>query len=243
MNSNLKKYKDIHKGKRVFLIGNGPSLKDTELDLIKGEYSIAMNGISEIFGKTKWRPSYYVYTSTMIENKDWENVWSKFVDNVLKEDIIKAFIWRRFSRIINDKYNNIEWLNNVTDNKGNYLISEKWWPKNIEERIDKSATTMNVALQLANYMGFNEIILLGCDLMKESTDVKNDQNHFCKLYYKPFGNDKNKISKYNEKIKNVYILARKNIPQNIKIYNASLITKLDVLPKIDYKLYLKSNKI
>lgn len=41
-NENLKKYKNIHKGKRVFLIGNGPSLAQTDLDLIKDEYSIAM---------------------------------------------------------------------------------------------------------------------------------------------------------------------------------------------------------
>ena len=48
-NNNLKKYKNIHKGKRVFLIGNGPSLAQTDLDLIKDEYSIAMCRISLIY--------------------------------------------------------------------------------------------------------------------------------------------------------------------------------------------------
>ena len=39
----------IQLGKRVFLIGNGPSLNKTNLDLIKNEYSIAMNRISLIY--------------------------------------------------------------------------------------------------------------------------------------------------------------------------------------------------
>ena len=53
-NDDLKKYKNVHKGKRVFLIGNGPSLAKTNLDLIKDEYSIAMCRISLIYPKTTW---------------------------------------------------------------------------------------------------------------------------------------------------------------------------------------------
>ena len=45
MNTVFEQYKDIHKGKRVFLIANGPSLKDTNLDLLKDEITIAMNRI------------------------------------------------------------------------------------------------------------------------------------------------------------------------------------------------------
>ena len=42
----------------------------------------------------------------------------------------------------------------------------------------------NVALQIANYMGFSEIIILGADLGWKADDGKNnsDPNHFCKDY-------------------------------------------------------------
>lgn len=37
------KYKDIHKGERCFIIGNGPSLKKLDLSLLKDEYTITVN--------------------------------------------------------------------------------------------------------------------------------------------------------------------------------------------------------
>ena len=36
---------NIGLGKRIFLVGNGPSLNDMNLDLLENEYSIAMNRI------------------------------------------------------------------------------------------------------------------------------------------------------------------------------------------------------
>ena len=37
----IKSLKDIGLGKRVFLVGNGASLNDMNLDLLENEYSIA----------------------------------------------------------------------------------------------------------------------------------------------------------------------------------------------------------
>ena len=45
----LRKYKSIHKGKRCFIIGNGPSLTGSELDLIKEEITFASNKIFNIY--------------------------------------------------------------------------------------------------------------------------------------------------------------------------------------------------
>ena len=50
-NSVFESYKDIHKGKRVFLIANGPSLADTNLDFLENEISFAMNRISLLYNK------------------------------------------------------------------------------------------------------------------------------------------------------------------------------------------------
>ena len=67
---NLTQYNEISKleniglGKRIFLIGNGPSLNDMNLDLLENEDTIAMNRIELIYPKTKWRPTYYVFCSS-----------------------------------------------------------------------------------------------------------------------------------------------------------------------------------
>ena len=55
---------NIGLGKRIFLVGNGPSLNDMNLDLLENEYSIAMNRIELIYEKTSWRPSWYMFCSS-----------------------------------------------------------------------------------------------------------------------------------------------------------------------------------
>ena len=69
---NVKKFKNKHLGERCFIVGNGPSLKNTKLDLIKNEFSFAMNRISMIFDFTEWRPSYYSCTTTNIHRAEWK---------------------------------------------------------------------------------------------------------------------------------------------------------------------------
>ena len=53
----IRKYKDIGKGKRCFVIGNGPSLKVSDLERIKNEDCFAANRIFKIFPNTTWRPT------------------------------------------------------------------------------------------------------------------------------------------------------------------------------------------
>ena len=42
---------------RVFVVGNGPSLLETDLDLLVGEDSYACNSINRIYPTTPWRPT------------------------------------------------------------------------------------------------------------------------------------------------------------------------------------------
>ena len=44
----------------AFIVGNGPSLKKTNLDLLEGKLSYACNNIHLIYPRTKWRPTHYV---------------------------------------------------------------------------------------------------------------------------------------------------------------------------------------
>lgn len=46
---------------RVFIIGTGYSLRNVDLDLLKGEVSIAVNRINLLYDKFSWRPSLYIY--------------------------------------------------------------------------------------------------------------------------------------------------------------------------------------
>ena len=227
-NTVFEKYRDIHKNKRVFLIGNGPSLADTDLDLIKNEISIAMNRIPLIYNKNKsWRPTYYLFSSTNVKpEKPWHLKWKSSVIEAVSEKKTTPFISETLRSHIDPRgvYNNIKWFSSMSEYKpdasGN--ISEKCFSKNIIDRIDKSGTTMNLALQIAYFMGFNEIVFLGADL-----GWKKD------------------LATNNDPMRNIHSLAYKIFKErnkDIKFYNASLSTVLDVYPIIDYKDYI-NNKI
>jgi hypothetical protein len=41
----LEKFREIHKGERCFVVANGPSLKKTNLDLLRGELTFGLNRI------------------------------------------------------------------------------------------------------------------------------------------------------------------------------------------------------
>ena len=47
----LAELKDIHKGRRAFIIGNGPSLKQTDLSKLKNEITFGMNRIYLLFDR------------------------------------------------------------------------------------------------------------------------------------------------------------------------------------------------
>ena len=241
---------------RVFLIGNGPSLNKTDLDLIKDEYSIAMNRISLIFDKTEWRPTYYIFCSSNCDNPNWGKEWTSSIHKIIENDNIKPFIYSKYQKtilkdLIKNKYinekkiKNVEWFHSVSEKKPDNLgnIDPICFSSDIVKRIDKTGTTMNVALQLANYMGFEEIILLGCDLGFKPDNGLNDTdpNHFSKEYNADI--PEYKIDKINNQMRNVHKLARMKIDKKIKMYNATIIdkTQLDIYPRIDYKELIINN--
>ena len=79
-------FKGIHRNETLYIIGNGPSLNETDLDLISNSPSIAMNRISMIYKKlNKWRPTYYLFCSSNILNPIWGEEWGLSVINAVSE--------------------------------------------------------------------------------------------------------------------------------------------------------------
>ena len=62
----LAELKDIHKGKRAFIIGNGPSLKQTDLSKLKNEITFGMNRIYVIFPELGFHTTYYSATNDLV---------------------------------------------------------------------------------------------------------------------------------------------------------------------------------
>ena len=82
----LAELKDIHKGKRAFIIGNGPSLKQTDLSKLKNEITFGMNRIYVIFPELGFHTTYYSATNDL--------VIEQFHDDILALPMPKFLAWR-----------------------------------------------------------------------------------------------------------------------------------------------------
>lgn len=246
-NEVFRNYKNKHKGERVFLVANGPSLKDTDLNLIKNETSFAMNRISLMYEKTDWRPTYYLFSSTNVRpDKPWASKWLQSVWRAVDCSKTTSFVASIFKPYIDPHSNyNVKWFNSMSENKPDALgnINESCFSQDVVDRIDKTGTTMNLALQLCLHMGFNEIVFVGADLgWTKDLASNNDPNHFSKDYTA----DIPRPYKANNQMRNVHSLAIKKIHElnpDVKFYNASAKTVLDVYPIIDFEKYVNDNKL
>ena len=73
----LKQLHGAYKGKRCFIVCNGPSLRAEDLTKIheNGDISIGINAIARIYNQTPWRPTFLSATDDMVfSNKNRELV-------------------------------------------------------------------------------------------------------------------------------------------------------------------------
>ena len=162
----IRRWKNAHKGERVFLIGNGPSLTKTPLEKLSDEYTITTNKINKIFGNTRWRPDYYLLSSQSgtIKSEDVRDVLEAGTTCFVNEDREDDLDGRP------NLYDlTVEFPGNDprTECFGDPHVPEKsegFWSDEIHEHVYLYNTSIFPLYQLANYMGCNEIYLLGCDL-------------------------------------------------------------------------------
>lgn len=152
-NETLSLYKNRHKGERCFIVATGPSLKINDLEVLKsqGEICISVNGIFEAFKDTEWRPDYYVVgdpnavkkNRTAIKETDIKDIFvSDWAVNELEEVDDRIKIWHLDRRRKDGVCPQFSSDFSVTANTGCTIVYDG-------------------ALQLAAYMGFEKIYLLG----------------------------------------------------------------------------------
>lgn len=209
----LKAYKNIHQNEMCFIIGTGPSLNMKDLETIKGEYSFSVNSIILSFSDTSWRPTYYV-------------IQDKYGYEKLKDAIQAAHMPVIFNGI-SDKTMTPQMNMEYVPYPLNLLDHGKIIPKHITKFsndifkvVYAGHTVVYSAMQLAVYMGFTEIVILGVDC-----DYSGEVNHF-KAY--SVQNDPNAAYLMRES----YKVAKKYTDNHgIKIINATRNAKLDVFEK------------
>ncbi|MGN1134038.1 MAG: 6-hydroxymethylpterin diphosphokinase MptE-like protein, partial [Oscillospiraceae bacterium] len=162
--------KDKHKGQRCFIVATGPSLTLSDLDMLKGEITFGMNSICRIYDKTEWRPTYYGIQDIFVYPK-MKDVIEKYyhnAENVFVSDELSD-MYGLSSSYITYPFNSAYHLYDQHFNKFYSKFSG-----NAYARVYDGYSITYSLLQIAVYMGFSEIYLLGADCSYK----KGEKNHF-----------------------------------------------------------------
>ena len=169
--------KNAHRGKRCFIIGNGPSLKKTEIAKLKDEFTFGMNRIYLAFDEWGFKTSFLVCVNSLVI----EQVYQDFQQLRMP----KFFSWRSRKLL---------YPTGRPDDQTHFLFTTYTGPKfetDVAGRIWEGATVTFACLQLAFHMGFEKAILIGVDHTfaakgKPNTTVVSqgdDLSHFDPKYF------------------------------------------------------------
>lgn len=190
---NMKKWKHLHNkynGQRVFLIGNGPSLNQTPVFLLKDEITMTFNHFDLLLERINWNPTFYMVVDATVA-QDSKREIEKMVE-------ISEYCFFPDFHLVNQ----VDFTKFIPKNSKVHYVHQipKWFVKN---RFSThlpfvslgGGTVVYDGFQILAYLGFSEIYFLGVDMnyvIHTNTDTiangiqsrnDDDPNHFDKRYF------------------------------------------------------------
>lgn len=230
--------KNKYNGKRCFILGNGPSLTVNDLELLKDEITFASNRIFNIFTQTTWRPTFYSIGDRTVAISD--DVQSQ-LDSINCE--MKFFIREHYIQASYKKLTSPHCFVKDVGKMSNFEY-KPYFATDLTKGVCMLGTVTFMLMQLAVWMGFTEIYLLGCDNKYQfeiSKDGKIIENKGVKSY---FGNNQQKSGAYGRTWETnlVYEFAEKySREHNFRIYNATRGGYLETFERKNLDEVLASN--
>lgn len=169
----LKRFYNVHKNEDLILICNGPSLNNINFQIFNNQIIMGLNKIFLGFDKFNFYPRYYLATNKKVIKSSLAAINDL---NCLKftpthsQDILKNGPLNYFLNI---------------SKKENFSLD-------ITKGVNEGYTVTYVGLQLAYFMGFSKVVLIGLDHRysfqgepnQESFLKGDDPNHFDSSYFK-----------------------------------------------------------
>ena len=213
---------------RAFIVGNGKSLNQTNLNLMKGEVSFGVNGIAGIYPYTDWRPTHYVraeeastgadptaYNLDMKIHRDLGcEIWANEYFLRGTEDIHESGLYRQIRSCAHYAMHF-----NDPDTPHLYHLP----------RLCTFGSSVNVAIQIAlGIKNVDEVYLVGCDMGYKDGEV----NHFSKEYTSSVGEMRD--ARLNElDILAAHMVCARTFPN--RIFNATIGGSLEVYERVDFE--------
>lgn len=223
----IRKLKNTQTGKRCFIIATGPSLTLEDAELLKDEITFGVNGIIRLFNRTEWRPTYFAMCDCNVHKEYIENGTDMTLDEFCHE---KAFMTAPMKKY----YKNSDSVHKAIFVPYSYLNHEVT-ARNLDFKYSadlvyggyNTCTVVNFCINIAQYMGFSEIYLIGTDCTTSGAkqyfdDYKHEQKS--NFYFKTIC-ERNSIQAYsriNEEMKK----------RNVRVFNATRGGALEVFPRV-----------
>lgn len=171
----LRRFADAHPGDRCFILGNGPSLARTDLALLRNEVTFGANRVYLLQEQIGFSPSYYVCSN--------ELVLEQFAADIARLPMPKFLNWNRRSLFPADR-------DDLMFFRLRLEVADRF--RSPRAGLSSGGTVTFVAMQLAFYMGFRDVVLLGVDhdFVDKGTPNRTavrtaarDDNHFHPDYF------------------------------------------------------------
>ena len=244
------KFKNTHVGERCFILATGPSINKQDLLPLKNEVCIAVSEFYLHKEFTVIHPEYYVsapnhapFTDEAVATRISHFINMPSDCNVFIGDNNYSFsfsnYFRRFPTLIRPNFSFIDYSSSEQLSENNVRDQRLW---DISRFPFAPRTVVYIAIQVAVYMGFNRIFLLGCD-HDYLLDFKRVTNHH--FYEESLGiSDKEHLSQFSSerwfkeyyyrwmqyRLMNEYLNQR-----GIQIFNATDGGLLDVFPRVPFE--------
>ena len=228
---------DRHRGETVVIVGNGPSLNETDLDLLSGVATFAVNGIFYADDRLPDPVTYYVVEDTSVFRENTEEIKAYHTSHKLFPTLYR----RDFTPDELTPETGFFRMNAGFYGRGTGTECHPRFSFDVRQRVycGQSVTLMN--LQLAYWMGFSRVVLIGMDFsytIPDDVDRKgdvltsnsDDVNHFHKDY---FGKGKTWKDPKLDRVLVNYSLARDIYEADGReIVNATVGGNLDLFPRM-----------
>jgi len=238
--SRLEALRNLHRGKRCFVIGNGPSLRQTPVEHLRHEVTIGSNGLYKAFQKWGFSTQYLLFED--IEQTELHGSSLRGVQGPLKIAAVHnahsiAGPWQSDLIFMNAR-----------------LADEYYWSslgiqfsRDFPSIVYLGSTVTYIALQLAYHLGCDPVILVGVDFdygpladkyrpgkitVDESDLSILQQTHFSENYYKK--GDLMGVPDYAKQQRAFEVAGAAFDSDGRTVLNATIGGKLEVFDRITY---------
>lgn len=148
----IKKHKNKHKGGSVFILASGPSINKEDLSCLKGHSSIGINASPLLEQKYGFNSQYYTVSDIRFITHPEKR---KMGSEMLSPETVRVFRKELEEHDVENHKDDTFYIDSLGKNGFSFDVSKGFY---------FGASTTMLAIQLAYYLGFENIYLLGVDL-------------------------------------------------------------------------------